>query len=259
MSSRTIVCLAALAQVLLASAGPTALMPALQATDFRVENTVFLAGREEPISKSTTVFHEGVVYDLSNQTAETIILGENRRLFVLLDGKRMIRAEPTTKQIGSFVEELQQRAAKHSRPLIRFSATPKLSETFDAEKNELTLGSKWITYRLVLLKHDDQSIARQYALFSDWYSRLNTVLSRGSRPPSARLLVNAAMATRGATAKEVHLSLVTSEDSSTKPVKLRSEHQLTVGLEKSDLDRVSQARQQMKTFRLVKLEQYRQE
>ncbi|MEE9602412.1 MAG: hypothetical protein V3V75_03840, partial [Thermoguttaceae bacterium] len=110
-----------------------------------------------------------------------------------------------------------------------------------------------------LLKHDDQSIARQYAQFSDWYSRLNTILSRGSRPPSARLLVNAAMATRGATAKEVHLSLATSEDSSTKPVELRSEHQLTVGLEESDLDRVSQSGQQMKTFRLVKFEQYRQD
>ncbi len=236
---------------------PTLRTQPLEAADFRVENEVFLVGQEKPIASSTTVFHGHEVYDFLDEPAETVIFDRKTRLFVILDVKRRISTELSAKQVTSFVEQLQQRAEKSPQPLIRFSAKPQFNETLDQQTGQLTLSSRWITYRLTLEKHKETTIPLRYGEFSDWYSRLNTVMNPGSRPPAARLAVNAAMASRGATASEVHLTLVTSESASAKPTKLRSQHKLTRGLTQNDEDRMAAVEQQLKTFRRVKFEQYR--
>jgi len=228
------------------------------ADDFRVRNEVFLVGQEEPISSSTTVFRGNEVYDFLDDPAETIVFDRRSKIFVLLDVKKRVRAELTAKQVTTFVDELQDRAAKSTKPLARFWAKPQFEESVD-QSGQVVLASRWMTYRLRLTPWKERSIPDSYAQFSDSYARLNTIINPGSRPPAARFLVNAAMARRGATPVEVNLTLLASESPSAEPVKLRSQHKLATKPTQDDLDRIAAAEQQMKTFRRVKFEDYRKQ
>lgn len=225
--------------------------------DFRVENQVFFGDREEPDSRSTTIFHNGVVYDYLDKPPEVIVLDQQRGRFVLLDMGRRVRAELTTHEVAAFTEQLQRRAKAQADPFIQFLAAPKFHEQFDQPSAELTLSSPWMTYRLLLVDAQSRAISRQYREFSDWYARLNTLLSPGSRPPFARLLVNAALAKREAIAREVHLTLTPEKGFPPKRITMHSRHRLARRLVEADLDRVAQTRQFMEIFKPVTFEQYR--
>ena len=41
--------------------------------DFRVDNAVFAGDKKEPISRSVTIFHDGIVYDCMKTPAETVV------------------------------------------------------------------------------------------------------------------------------------------------------------------------------------------
>lgn len=225
--------------------------------DFRVENQVFLGDREKPAVRSTTIFREGVVYDYLENPAEVIVFEKQGGRFALLDTARRVRAELTTQEVVAFTRQMQQRAESHKNPFIRFLAAPSFHEQFDQPSGELTLSSPWLTYRLVLMDAESPAIARQYREFSDWYARVNTLLNPGSRPPFARLLVNAALAKREAIAREVHLTLTPKEGFPRKRTTIHSRHQLVRRLVEADLDRVAQTRQFLEIFKPVEFKDYR--
>lgn len=225
--------------------------------DFRVENKVFVGNQKEPASQSTTIFHDGVVYDYLDKPAEVVIFDGAAEQFVLLDIVRRVRAEVTTDQVEQLTRQLQQLASTQADPFIRFSATPKFDEQFDQPANELTLSSPWMTYRMLLVDAGSRAIAEQYREFADWYARLNTVLSPGSKPPAARLLVNAALAKREATAREVYLTLTPKKGLLPKRITIHSRHRLVRQVVQADLDRIKQTREFTKIFHPVGFEQYR--
>lgn len=226
--------------------------------DFRVDNKVFFGSHKTADSQSTTIFHDGMVYDYLERPAEVIVFDKAGKRFVMLDTDRRIRAELSTHAVESFVEQLQQSAARHPDPFIQFHSAPKFEEKFDASASELTLSSPWIIYRLVLKQVDSREIAAQYREFCDWYARLNTILNPGSKPPDARLVVNESLGRHQAIAREVYLTMTLKKGFPPKRVKIRSEHQLIRQVTKADLDRVTQTRQFMDIFKPVSFEQYRQ-
>jgi len=83
------------------------------------------------------------------------------------------------------------------------------------------------------------------------------MLSPGSRPPFGRLVVNAALAQRKATASKVMLTLSSDGKSDREPITIRSEHRLVRPLTRVDLERVDQARKQMVGFKPVRFVEYR--
>jgi hypothetical protein len=225
--------------------------------DFRVENKIFRGKHRTPTSESTTIFQGGVVYDYLKEPPEVIVLDKAADRFVLLDTVRRVRAELATKDVADFADQLHQLAANQDDPFKKFLAAPKFTTRFDKAANQLILSSPWMTYRLLLDSPAPPEIAAQYRQFCDWYARLNTVLNPGSKPPFARLLVNAALAEREATAREVHLTMTLRKTFPPKRVTVRSEHQLIPQVAGADLDRVAQTRQFMDIFKLVSFEQYR--
>jgi hypothetical protein len=224
--------------------------------DFRVDNTVYAADQKEPNSESTTIFHGGVVYDCMKTPAETVVFDKNADRFVLLNLTQRVRAELTTDRLAAFTDGLQMRAAKSKDPLMKFLAGPKFDEKFDETAGELTLSSPLVTYRLVLAPESNQSIVEQYHEFCDYYARLNALLA-GSRPPFGRIVVNAALAQRQATAAKVILTIASGKGVSQQRTTIRSEHRVVRPLEPADLERVAKTRELMGNLKLVSFEEYR--
>ncbi len=232
-------------------------VPCAVGEDFRVENLVFSGNDKEPAGRSTTIFHNGMVFDYLEDPAEVIVLEPSAGRFVLLDLSRRIRAELSTKHLAAFTQRLRQSADAHNDPFLRFMAAPKFDEHLDRQSGELTLSSEWMTYRLLTVEAGSRAIADQYREFSDWYARLNTMLHPGSKPPFARLLVNDALARREATPREVHLTFMPKKTFPPKRITIRSEHKLSRHVPKADLDRMAQTREFMRIFQPVGFGQYR--
>jgi hypothetical protein len=225
--------------------------------DFRVDNAVYMGDQQKPSTESTTIFRGGAVYDFMKTPAETVIFDKTAGRFVLLNLSHQTRTELTTDQVSESVDRLQARVAKSSDPLAKFLAKPNFQEQSDDAAGELTLSSPWITYRVVLARQSNANVVEQYHEFSDWYARLNALLIPGSKPPFGRLVVNAALAQRQATASKVLLTISTGTGPKKPQSTVRSEHRLILPLEPADLERVAQARRFMESFKLVAFDKYR--
>jgi hypothetical protein len=242
--------------VIPAMAGWPALAAAAPGDGFRIDNSVQVVNQPGPATESTTIFSGGVVYDYMTAPAETVVFQQAESRFILLNMKSRTRAELTTAEVGVFTDHLQQLAARSPDPLARFLAAPKFNESFNEATNELSLTSPLVTYRLTLGPVEDPAVIEQYHEFYDWFARLNALLKPRSSPPFARLVVNAALAQRGATPSQVALTLAAGKGNQ-QSITIRSTHRITRPLPPTDLERVAKTRESIARFKLVGFDQYR--
>lgn len=240
------------------------LLPALAAApsaavDFRVENRVFLDDEEEPRAQSTTLFYHGVVYDYLEDPAEVTVFDPSRGRFILLDLKRRVRTEVPAERVEKLVERVGQWAGEHSDPFLRFLAKPELDTDFDPDSGVLTLASKWLTYRAETEAAPSEAASRQYREFCDAYSKLNTLLNPGGRPPFARLELDAALARHGRFPREIHLQMRPKQGFMAKRIEISSRHQLIGRLVESDRDRIAQTDQYLAIFQPVPFGEYQRQ
>jgi len=226
------------------------------AEEFRVENKVFVGDEKEPVVESTTIFYENVVYDYLSKPSEVTIFDKARGRFILLDLGRRVKTEVSTERVGELTERLKQWAGSQADPFLKFLSDPKFDVHYDEEKNELSCASAWLTYRVLTDDIETEAVGRRYSEFSDWYCQLNTMLNPGSRPPQARMLLNAALEARQRFPREVHLSFRPKDSLLTRRITMRSQHQLVCQLVQSDRDRVAQTDQLMAMFTPVTFVEY---
>lgn len=226
------------------------------AEQFRFENRVFLDEDPEPQVRSTTIFVDGVVYDFLESPAEVIVFDTAEGRFVLLDLVRRVQTQLSTEQVGSLIERLRDWAKTQSDPYLRFLASPSFKEDYDGQTGELSLSSQWMTYRLGTIPAASDGVSHRYREFSDWYCRLNTAINPGSRPPFARLMVNAALDARALLPREVVLTLQPKQGLLSRKITVRSEHHLIAGLAEGDRNRVAQVGQFMEIFHPLSFDQY---
>ena len=141
-----------------------------------------------------TIFHGGMVYDFLTEPPEITIFDNSSHHFVLLNLKNQEQSELSAEEVNAFIKKLNELAYKQKDPLGKFFSDPKFEELFDAATGELSLTSRWVTYRVVTEAPLDRATIARYRDFSDWYARLNSMLNPGSRPPMAGLQVNDALA-----------------------------------------------------------------
>lgn len=225
---------------------------------FRIENKVFSDDQEEPCIRSTTIFHEGVVYDYLVDPAEVTVLDKEHDRFVLLDMTRRVKTELPTERLISFGDTLRRRSQEESDPFKKFLGSPQFEEEFDKENGQMTFVSPWMTYRLKTVDFPSELLSRQYREFSDWYCRLNTYLNPGARPPFARMVVNGSLAHRRQFPREVELTIRPRENFLAKRHMVRSEHLLVRQLVESDRQRVAQTDQFMAIYAAVGFREYQQ-
>jgi hypothetical protein len=109
---------------------------------------------------------------------------------------------------------------------------------------------------LITIDANGRDISRQYREFSDWYCQLNALLNPGTRPPFARMIVNAALEQRGRFPGEVHLTLRPKKGLLAKRITVRSEHLLVRRLVESDLQRIAETGQLMALYTALDFKEY---
>ncbi|MGD9632799.1 MAG: hypothetical protein AB7G28_07410 [Pirellulales bacterium] len=223
------------------------------AEGFRIETKVFVGDEEKPISKSTTLFQDGVVYDFLKDPEQIAVFrkrggGEPGR-FILLDVNRRVRTELSTDQLAGAMNKLRNWAARQREPFLKFAANPQFEETFDRETGQLLLASHEESYTIKTESADAPEAMAEYREFLDWYARLNTLIHAGP-PPEPRLQVNAALARYQVVPVTVELAREGEKE------KLRAEHDFTWLLSKQDLGKIDDARAAIVAYREVDNEQF---
>jgi hypothetical protein len=221
--------------------------------DFRVDNAVYQGKEKTAVSASVTIFHKEIVYDCMPQ--ETVVFNKTAGRFVLLNMKNHARTEIAADDLNAFIKQLQPRAAQTADPLVKFLADPKFQQQFNESTRELTFASPLLTYRLTLSPQTSAAAVEQYREFSDWSAKLNAMLVPGSRPPFARLLVNAAVAERKAIVSQVVLTFTSGKPTTTTTI--RSTHRVIGVLTPADLDGLAKIGEALIGFKLVGFDEYR--
>lgn len=222
--------------------------------DFRVENKIFVGTENEPRTVTTTIFHDGTVYDYLEKPAEITIFDKARKRFVLLDPARRVKTELAIDEVSGLSQNLRTWASAQSDAYLKFLGSPKFEEQRDEKTGEMVLESPWITYRVKAEAADSDEMAKQYREFCDWYAQLNTRLNPGYKQTFARMALNEALEKRNELPHEVHLTLKSRVPFQKTTV--RSQHQVARHLVQSDRDRVAQTDQFLAMFQTVKFDEY---
>ena len=205
------------------------------------------------------VIRGGTVYDfvLNRPRAVAIFEPEARCIFVL-EPSRRLKVRIGEEELAGFVEQLRVQAQRSSRPLLRFLARPGFDQQYDEATGRLVLRSEWLEYRVETQPLPSEQAALQYRKFADTYARLNAYLNVGALPPGGRLALNEALAELKLMPRQVELlRLPASEDEPSH--RLRAVHEVEWSLRASDDRLIEQAREQLERYRLVTIEEYRQQ
>jgi hypothetical protein len=228
---------------------------AVRADDFRVESIVFANKQKEPISRSTTLFHAGVVYDYLGEPPRVAVLDQAHGRFILLDETRQEKAELKLDEIATAAASLRSMAEKSPNSFLKFVANPKFSIE-SQENDEIVFRSPTLIYRTKCVQATPDAAAKSRE-FLDWTARLNAIMTPAAPPPFARLAINEELANRNLVAESVELDIPKQMALGGRGLNLRSEHVLTWRLLETDQDRIAKSGAQMAKFKLIPFAEYR--
>lgn len=242
---------------LLIAAAMTIFVLALQlqtaAENFRIETQIFEGENEQPVSETTTLFCDGVVYDFLKDPQQTAVFkkpnGKNAGRFILLNRQQRIRTQISTDQIEGAVEDLRTWAGQQSQPFLKFAANPDFKESFEPGSGQLILASHVESYTVETTPVKNPKAAAEYRVFLDWYAQLNTLLN-GGPPPQPRLELNKSLTRHRAMPTMVELTRAGDKDP------LRAEHKFTWLLSRDDMSRIEGVNAALADYREVKNEEY---
>src|SRR5262249_23490402 len=147
--------------------------------DFRIETRVYEGETPEPLSRTTTLFKGGVVYDFPAAPLgpwEITVFDPGNGRFVLLDPKRKLKTELLVADVESFVSAQRQRARLGESPFMKFLADPEFEESFDAATGKMVLESAFINYELTTAPAASDFASKQYSDFTDGFAKISPVL-----------------------------------------------------------------------------------
>ncbi len=217
----------------------------------RIETHVYSGNDAKPVSHTVTLFDSNKVYDFVDQPPQVAIFRPPNSLhaghFVLLDLKTKQRTEISTEQIEGLMKKVTRWATQQDDPLLKFSAKPSFKKSFDEETGMLSLTSSIWNYNVATVPAEDATTLARYREFTDWYTRLNSMM-HGAPPPGARLQLNAALQKHGVVPVEIHREV----DSTT----LRATHLFSWRLSREDRARIEEACAQLANFKKVGNEKF---
>jgi hypothetical protein len=226
--------------------------PAL-AQQMRIETQIFVDNQDEPVSQTVTLFDSDTIYDIFQEPPQITVFRpptvSHAGSFIMLDLKSKQRTEVSTKRIAGLMKKLSRWAGEQDDKLLKFSAEPEFEETFDEESGLLTLKSPVWNYTVATVPADSAKAMARYREFSDWYTRLNSML-HSTGPPGARLQLNAALAEHSVVPVEIRRT-VKSEAKS-----LRATHMFTWRLSREDRAQIDEAQGYLASFDKVGNEEY---
>lgn len=242
------------AAAVLVSAAPTF------AEGFRIATKVFVGEEKpkqkqppEPITESTTLFLNGVVYDFLDKPEQTAIYRKPTNgkpgQFTLLSDEHSIQTKISTKMVTDAVAKFRGWAAQQKDPFLQFAANPKFDESFNRNTGKLVLASFVETYTVETEAGSHDDAMAEYRDYLDAYTQLDTLLSGGQLQPEPRLRLNAVLARHKVVPLKVELSRPGEE-----PV--RAEHEFTWRLSQDDQKRIDNVRTALTQYHEVANEEF---
>jgi hypothetical protein len=223
------------------------------AEGFRIETKVFVGEVKEPISETTTLFLNGVVYDFLKKPEQTAVFrkpgGGSPGQFTLLNEQRSILTKFSTEQVDGTVTKMKAWASRQKDPFLQFAANPEFDESFDDDTGKLTLASQLEKYTVDTMPAEHPDAMVEYREFLDAYTRLNTLLSGGRLQPEPRLRLNAVLARRKVVPIKVELTRSGEEP-------FRAEHAFTWRLSQDDQKRIDEVRANLTKYHEVPNDQF---
>jgi hypothetical protein len=223
------------------------------AEGFRIETKVFSGKEKTPVSETTTLFRDGVVYDFIKKPQQTAVFrrptGNAPGRFILLSDSRSIRTQVLTEKLAGLMTKMRDWDARQRDPFLQFAANPEFEETFDESEGKLILASHLETYTVTTSTTDHSEALAEYKEFLDWYTRLNALQSGGKVQPEPRLRLNAALARHQVVPQTVQLQRA-GEDP------LRAEHTFTWRLSKEDDKRIDSVQVALSSYKEVENDEF---
>jgi len=208
---------------------------------------------KEPVSETTTLFLNGVVYDFLKKPEQTAVFrkpnGGNPGQFTLLNEQRSILTKFSTDQVDGTVTKMKAWASTKKDPFLQFAANPEFDESFDDDTGKLILASHLENYKVDTMPAEHPDAMVEYREFLDAYTRLNTLLSGGQLQPGPRLRLNAVLARRKVVPIKVELTRAGEEP-------LRAEHAFTWRLSQDDQVRIDEVRANLTKYHEVPNDQF---
>ncbi len=223
------------------------------AEDFCIQSRVNVG---KDVIESSTIFYAGRVYDFLSEPAEVTIFDPPGKKFVVLNPVSMVKTEIDLPQIDAFALYIKNKSLERPVPLLAFLAEPKFDETYDDGSGNLTLKSEWMDYEVKTVKPRSDEAASIYVDYSNWQTKLNTLMRPGSLPPFARLELNKALDHHHRLPTEVQLIRYAGGPTK-RAVTIRAEHRLQWRLLESDIKRIDETATNLVTARPVGLTEYR--
>ena len=224
-----------------------------RAEGFRIETKIYVGDEETPVSETTTLFLDRVVYDFLAEPKQVAVFrkatGGKPGRFILLDEKNRIQTELSTDQLAGAMNKLRTWASRQSDPFLQFAADPQFEESFEPESGRLRLASHLENYSVATTGTKQSESLSEYREFLDWYTQLNTLLTAGP-PPGPRLRLNEALARHQVVPLTVELTRAGEKEP------LRAEHKFIWRLSREDADRIDDVRASLAAFRPVPNEQF---
>ncbi len=226
---------------------------------FRIETKIYTGDPKdkkiEPISKTTTLFKDGIVYDFLENPEQTAVFrkatGGKPGRFILMNDKERAQTEVSTEKLANTMKDLRKWASGQKDPFLKFAANPRFDEIFDRNTGKLVLASPLETYTVETspaTQHQDSMT--DYHEFLDWYTQLNT-LQTSPVPPDPRLKLNDALIRHRVVPTKVELKR-TGEDL------VWADHDFTWRLSQEDLQRIEDVQSGLTAYKQVENKEFLQ-
>lgn len=233
----------------------------------RVETELFAHGADEPVSRSLTLFRDGIAWDFLELPAATsaddeprmelveIVLHDpSRERVVVIDPHRNVKTQIESVRLERLGVSLAKWARGSDDRLIRWAGGPDFESGLTENDRVLELAGPRVRYAVTHAKAPSAASAAAYREFADSALLLRAMVHPGGVPPFPRLALNRRIEEAGGIPAEVTLEI----EPRLGPLggrteRLKSVHKVLPRLLASDLDRIETAESQAAAAEPVEL------
>lgn len=234
----------------------------------RVETELFAHGASEPVSRSLTLFRDGVAWDFLELPAATsadddeprmelveIVLHDPaRERVVVIDPKRNVKTQVESVRLERLGVSLAKWARGSDDRLIRWAGGPDFDSGLTENDRVIELAGPRVRYAVTHAAAPSATSAAAYREFADSAVLLRALVHPGGVPPFPRLALNRRIEEAGGIPAEVTLEI----EPRLGPLggrteRLKSVHKVLPRLLPSDIDRIETAESQAAAAEPVEL------
>lgn len=237
--------------------GPIVLFPHLAlGQQFKIESQIYINGEDQPSSSNTTLFSDGLVFDLQTkgpQSHEATILQPKQHQTILLDRLRRMKLVLDDVQLIKMADALRRETAQDKS--AGFLVNERFEERLSLDNGAATLKSPTIEYSIRGSRPADLTVFPVYSNFIDAFTRLQ-VSDPHAFSPFPRMRLNETIRKVGWVPSEVNVKFK-SNPLMKQGLNATSKHTFIADLSASDLETIATLKNEWLNFEAVDLYEFR--